>query len=74
MVLGGWKGKNQKIDLNLKKSDLNQINLMFLIFFFLIKKIANPAFMRPDSTVRCKIDTTALALGVDIPEVKYIIN
>ena len=47
VVLGGWK-KIKKIDLNKKKSDWNQINLIylfiyfffffFLFFFFLIKK------------------------------------
>ena len=36
MVLGGWKEK--KIDLNKKKSDLNQMNLDFVD----LKKIANP--------------------------------
>ena len=38
------------------------------------KEAALSSFMRPKSTVRCTIETTALALCMDIPDVKYIVN
>ena len=45
VVLGGWKEKHQKNWFKSKKSDLNQINLIFLgIFLRKYTKIANPDY------------------------------